>query len=1115
MRDTKPARISSADIPLPFGGKGSVFRGQLSDIGTTLDNRSIVDMTFDDGEVSEAFGVNNITFVLTPTDPASFSSSAPLSVALTAGKKLYGYKYTTQDAVIETERRDESKTVLVDEDGNLIVYPYSYLFPGEFFASDNNLADENSLPTQFAAAHTDITFKPLSEVTLDADARFIIIAEEGEVPAVAGPTRMTVRDLQWCGDGDIQDPEQCDGGNGCNELCTFEAYLSVAIDGPATATYARGAADAVLGTIVLNSNQGPAINVEKLFVLIQGTTDAGESFVDGRPGISSAADQIMEIMEFVRLRNTISNEIIPGVRLTGFNDSGASSTTADGAYQMVRFDNIPVENEQTYQLLVNFIDNSGLGPKAAPAGGDRFRIHICNEATMKLNAQGALIANTTGCALGGFFSTMNTSYQMIIKDSATSSYVGDFSPGGTITGNYQVMADPGLILTVKETTTANVAVANQKNINLLRFEARATDTEDVLLTDLIFSKAGGNSLLNGTNYQLWVDTNDDNTVDAILQSAVSPVSGQVIFGNMTGGGYPVPKAKNVIFEVHADIASSLTDAAPALAIRFDTGATFVLAETVSQAQPLLGFAVKQPDGNYESQCSACSNNALSQIQVTTVDSVRYGLIPHGYLAVSKSSTPVRSRQLLGGMLGDEILRLQLHANYEDMDVTQIVLTASGSDADTISSNVDRLELFNVGSETSFTSATISGCGIVAVPANSFCALINAQQLIVSKNTVTDILVRPLMRTDTDGAASGQSVIVALTAYPDVVRARGLISSNISPVVVSRPIVGSQNVVVLSKITSITSVDPNQDGTAIPTGHSDIGQFKFANAPNNNTKNGPNKVALGSILFSVDASNVLLKGDGFAAYNKADPTSIVHCSPQALDGTPMGGDITGAFLVSCTFADSTVPNVIDPDSDATFVLSGNVSDSAISFSKSSSLQVSIRNLSDNTSAFSPPGSHLTWHDEDSAGRTRFDWMEWASTAVLGTNYGGGSFVAPTQTCNNTICEGNEGAGTVPCASGVGTCPNPNLCGEDCPLCGNYNDDGTEQCDDGAQNSTTCSAPYNGACNYCEKDTCLGKTMTGPRCGDGIQQKADGEECDDGNTNDKDSCSSACKLVAAPF
>ncbi|HEY3667608.1 MAG TPA: DUF4215 domain-containing protein [Polyangiaceae bacterium] len=36
------------------------------------------------------------------------------------------------------------------------------------------------------------------------------------------------------------------------------------------------------------------------------------------------------------------------------------------------------------------------------------------------------------------------------------------------------------------------------------------------------------------------------------------------------------------------------------------------------------------------------------------------------------------------------------------------------------------------------------------------------------------------------------------------------------------------------------------------------------------------------------------------------------------------------------------------------------------------------------------------------------------------------------------------------------------------------------------------------------------MLGPRCGDGILQKDQGEDCDDGNNKSGDDCSPDCKI-----
>ncbi|QSQ21630.1 DUF4215 domain-containing protein [Pyxidicoccus parkwayensis] len=64
------------------------------------------------------------------------------------------------------------------------------------------------------------------------------------------------------------------------------------------------------------------------------------------------------------------------------------------------------------------------------------------------------------------------------------------------------------------------------------------------------------------------------------------------------------------------------------------------------------------------------------------------------------------------------------------------------------------------------------------------------------------------------------------------------------------------------------------------------------------------------------------------------------------------------------------------------------------------------------------------------------------------------------------------------------------------CGNRILDRGEECDDGVND---------GGYGQCARGC-----VWGPRCGDGINQSEDGEECDDGNTTSKDGCSATCKV-----
>jgi cysteine-rich repeat protein len=59
---------------------------------------------------------------------------------------------------------------------------------------------------------------------------------------------------------------------------------------------------------------------------------------------------------------------------------------------------------------------------------------------------------------------------------------------------------------------------------------------------------------------------------------------------------------------------------------------------------------------------------------------------------------------------------------------------------------------------------------------------------------------------------------------------------------------------------------------------------------------------------------------------------------------------------------------------------------------------------------------------------------------------------------------------------------------------------EQCDDGD--------------NLSGYGKCAPGCKFGPRCGDAKLQKAYGEECDDGNTRNGDSCTSVCKKPNGP-
>ncbi|OGJ54605.1 hypothetical protein A2880_01210 [Candidatus Peribacteria bacterium RIFCSPHIGHO2_01_FULL_49_38] len=620
--------------------------------------------------------------------------------------------------------------------------------------------------------------------------------------------------------------------------------------------------------------------------------------------------------------------------------------------------------------------------------------------------------STTGCDFGGIFgSTANTSYNMKIEGLSTGDAVSDVRPGGTVTGNFHRVANAELTIAVKQLTTSDTTVKNAKNVNLLRFEARAGEAEDILLTKAIFDSESG-SLLNGQNYTLWADTDGDGAVDTILEKGVASASSKISFQKLAGGGYVIPAEATIVFEVHSDIAASITN--DDLQLRFASAVDpsgYIEAEEVDDGSNLSGITT---DGT-------CSSSNCSVI-VSTTSSTLWSLTNQGDLFVIKDTTPIRARQLLGGTLGDAILRLQFRAQNEDVDVTDLQFTSSGGQA----LSVDRLELYKEGETTKFGEATIGGCGSDDVlthdnqgnTAKTFCANMESRQLVVKEGQNLNVIVRPRIKTDLQGAVSNNTISFFISKQAvsnessgsGAVRARGMQSNNnldansgdstaAGEIFIGRSsanatnldITGQKNAVVLAKVTTITNANPDPDNTNVPTGVAPFGQFKFTSASNSNTLNGVNKFVLSDVVFNVNATQVGMDTSKFFVYNKADATQKTSCTPyQPGTTTEITGGAnaaSGSFVVSCTDLDTSVVNTtLDPGASMTLVLEGNI-DNAKLGSVASSLQSSIQGFSDNsqTSFGTTSGaSHVQWDDQDTS-TTTFTWIEYPETVVKSTSY----------------------------------------------------------------------------------------------------------------------------------
>ena len=779
--------------------------------------------------------------------------------------------------------------------------------------------------------------------------------------------------------------------------------FTVEIDGPPQQKYTRDSKDAVIAKVKLLTG-GEAVDIKDLFIAIQGQTSSGVGLAG-----NATYDNIDELLEDVELRNTVTGRTVSAVKLTGTSDKGTGTATT-ATYQIYRFDDLVVKGDETWEFRVDFIDN---GSGNRPLNGDKFRIHICTEES----------AGTTTCDFGGLV-TAATTWNMKIEGLSTGDNVTDVRPGGVVTGNFHRVATPELTVAVKALASADTAVKNAKNVNLYRFEARASESKDLLLTKAIFDAESG-SLLNTQNYALWVDTNADSTVDTILEKGIASQNSKITFQKLAGGGYVVPKEQTVVFEVHGDVAASLTN--NDILLKFATGtadqASYLEVEEADDGSSLSGIKTN-------STCQTDTDTAAETncaVVVTTARSTLWALVNQGNLFVSKDTTPVRSRQLLGGSLGDAILRVQFRAENEDVDVTDLQLTSSGSTA----TSVDRLELYKEGDVTPFAEATIGGCGSDDVLTNNslggtdhsetvqtFCANMESRQLLVKQGQNLSVIIRPRLKSDIGGATSNQviSFFFDHTAISNEakgsgsVRARGQQSNNnldansgdstaagegfigrTSANASNVRIAGERHVSALAKIASITNANPDANDSNVPTGIAPFGQFKFTAASHSNSLNGMNKFVLSGVIFSVNATNVVLDGGDFYIYNKADATKKVGCTAFATDSSTSVAATSfasGSFIVECKGLKGSVANTtVDQGASATFVLEGNVTNAKLG-SNTSSLQASIGRFTSsaqlNFGTHDSTRNYLTWLDEDTA-TTIFYWIEYPETVVKSTSY----------------------------------------------------------------------------------------------------------------------------------
>ncbi len=498
-----------------------------------------------------------------------------------------------------------------------------------------------------------------------------------------------------------------------------------------------------------------------------------------------------------------------------------------------------------------------------------------------------------------------------------------------------------------------------RGVRLLVFEAIA-GRQDVILTGLKFKAATG-SLLNAENYRLYRDADGNGTPEALVATGVS--ENQIL--SFSQLGILVEDGRYSRLEVRADLRESTVPSV--LGLSFATGQTrYIEAIDALDSRDLTGI---------ETDNAPCMvSNCWIGVHTQSPHVVR--IAQRGNLYVTQGTTPVSSRQLLGSSRSKALLRLTFFADEEDIEVEQIRIGGGGS-------SIDALELTEEVSNAPFAQARVAQCG--GSTSSLFCA---TTSFIIPRSGERRVLVRGLINADTNGAISGDTVALSLTASTagsvaveafgkasqqelsqndgDTV-AEGEIFIGSSSPGSNSAITGPTHDVVFAKIISIENASTDSDDSAVPVGPSTIARFRFAAAPHRNSADGLNAVTLEKIVFTVAANNVAIASGSFALFNVQNTSVTASCTATAT---------TGAITVTCSDLDeSAVSTAISQGAILDLALKATITNAQVS-TGGSTLQVGITGLSDRTST-----GTIEWND----GVTTFGWVDLSEVSVRSTRY----------------------------------------------------------------------------------------------------------------------------------
>ena len=511
----------------------------------------------------------------------------------------------------------------------------------------------------------------------------------------------------------------------------------------------------------------------------------------------------------------------------------------------------------------------------------------------------------------------------------------------------------------QQTIGTSAKSSGSQDVPLFAFVGIA-GSQDVYITTLKLKSLAG-SLSNAENYRLLLDRDGDGIVES-LYGAATPSGETLAFGNLN---ILIRDGQYTRVELWADVKTSVLPSS--ISVGFSTGLSdFVEAVGKSDGAELNGIVINN------AQCTV----SICWISVITDTSQTVSLGTRGNLFVTLDTVPIGDRQIIASTETPSLLLLKFRAEAEDVIVKELAITG-------VPSGVDTLRFYAAGSPQPFAIGKSIHCSTVV--SGRFCA---DKDFIVSQHGEMSVIVKAVLKSDTQGAVSGQTVTLSIndatTGSSVAVQGEGYDSGQqlaqnngdsaedgevfigTSVVASNSAITGPTHTIVLAKIVDITNTNPDPPNSPISLGAMQFARFGFRAANHENIMNGPNTIVIDRLAFTVSAVNVTFEPASFRLYNIQNSGTTHNC---------VSSGTTGTITVTCSgLAAGDVSTTISRGDTINLALQGTVT--GVSETGISILQASLNNLSNPAST-----GTVEWSD----GNTTIDWVDLASTQVKSTNY----------------------------------------------------------------------------------------------------------------------------------